>query len=247
MSWTSAGSGAGFPPRSDRSARRLPAKVRVPSVHSAGGGLRRVNAGCDRTHDRPGKGLSMRTPLPVEIAVEGTATLKSGQEILSLARETKFKERNRLEDRHGRDSSITYVPRDYIPEPLGTAAVQGLLLCKLIVKGQAPQGVNLVPGTYYYFVQLVDRRWIGFAVSTVGAVACTTLGIMASQTFTVHPDKPHTLGPQVTIHPISSPKERRRVSALAVEYWWEWTMWEGKMGEGSAGCKTTKWCNPARR
>jgi hypothetical protein len=190
----------------------------------------------------------MRT-LPIDIAIEGKSTLKSGREILAVARKTKFLERHKVEQRYGRNSSITYVPRDYVDDALPRAVVEGLLLSKIIVTGQAPQGINLAPGTYYYFVQNVGSRWVGFAVNNQGSIACTTAGVVVHQIFNIHPDKPHTRGPEITIHPIASLHERRRLGSLSAQHWWEWTIWTGKIGDGPAspGCATTKFCSPARQ
>jgi hypothetical protein len=192
----------------------------------------------------------MPTTLSVDISIEGEPALKSGTQILALAKKTKFNERGKIEQRHGRDSSITYVPRrDSIRDALARAVMQGLLLCKIIIKGEPPQGINLVSGTYYYFIHNVRNRWLGFAVNEQGRIACTTTGVVVSQTFNVHPDKPHSARPQVTIHPIASPKERRRLGSLRALWWWEVTTWTDKIGEpggpGSPGCTTPKSCSPA--
>jgi len=191
----------------------------------------------------------MPTTLPVEISIEGKRVLKSGTEILALARKTKFNERGKIEQRYGRDSSITYVPGEYVRDALPTAVMQGLLLCKMIIKGRAPQGINLGSGTYYYFIQHVYKGWLGFAVNEQGRIACTTSGVVIRQTFNIHPDKRHPRGPQLTIHPIASAQELRRLGPLSARWWWEWTVWHDKIGEpggpGSPGCTTTTSCSPA--
>lgn len=177
--------------------------------------------------------------------ITGQPALKSPGEILSRCRDAKLVEEAASTITPGGTCRIKVIPAAPQSRPLETALMDGLFLARWDVEGKTPDRIRLQEGSYFYFVQRINNRWVGFAVDGRGRLACSTLGIIAKQHIAIHPDEPH---PMVRIHPhpLASPEE---VSLLfggaglglaAEQDWVDYSTWE----QHGTGCITTTFCSP---
>jgi hypothetical protein len=146
----------------------------------------------------------------IDTIIDGKPQLKDGTAILAIAKKTKFNESGSYERKY-EGGSIQYVPPEPSRDAIRTALVEGALLCRLTIKGVAPRNVNLKEGTYYFFMQFVNGRWVGVAIDQEGKARCATFGLIAREIFTVHPAGDHLTGSHVVPHEIASADELARL------------------------------------
>ncbi len=154
-----------------------------------------------------------RIPGAVDIIIDGKLQLKDARDILAIGQKTKFNEVGSYERKH-EGGSIEYVPPAASQDAIRTAFTQGLLLYKLTIKGTPPRHINLSPGTYYFFMQYVNGRWVGVAVDQAGKSRCLTFGLIPREIFTVHPGRDHLTGSHVKAHAIASGENLAKFGGL---------------------------------
>jgi hypothetical protein len=139
----------------------------------------------------------------VDLIVAGKPQLKNAKEILAIAKKTKFNEAGGYENKYN-GGSVEYVPPEPTHDALRKALVEGLLLYKFTIKGASPKNINLPQGTYYFYMQFIDARWVGFAVNEAGISMCYTFGLIAREVYTEHPGSEHVSGSYIAMHQIAS-------------------------------------------
>jgi len=154
----------------------------------------------------------------VDILIDGSLPVRTGKEILAIAKKTRFNEAGAFERKYS-NGSLRYVPPIGTKKPMRNAFPEGLLLYKMIVDRKAPDHINLDPGTYYFFMQFVNGRWIGVAVDLRGRVACTSYGLIARELFTVHIGERHISTSKVIGHSITVPSDVAKLGAAADDGW----------------------------
>ena len=173
--------------------------------------------------------------------MDGKPVLKTTKEILALATKTKFNEAGAYTTKH-EGGSIEYVP----PEPqkggMRRALVDGVLLYRLTINGTTPPRVALPAGTYYFYAQYVDGRWIGVAVDQAARARCFTFGLIAREVYTAHLGKEHVTGSRVAVHAIAPSNELTTLGLAEADSDWADVQldWE----PFGAGCWKTIICVP---
>jgi hypothetical protein len=173
----------------------------------------------------------------VDLSVSGESLrAKTGPEILTIAKDTKFVSEGRMEQKTEK-GKIEYVPREYIANAIPEAIGQGLLAYKFTIEGTPPKEFRgLKSGTYYVFVQMIDGRWVAEVVNQRGAVSCELFGVRVRQEIVVGntsgADHQHHR-PEIMTHKIPSAAEQ-----AWVEYHAGWEPF-------GSGCIHTTLCVPA--
>jgi hypothetical protein len=139
----------------------------------------------------------------VDLIMAGKPQLKNAREILAIAKKTKFNEAGGYESKYN-GGSVAYVPPEATHDALRKALTEGLLLYKFTIKGASPKNINLPQGTYYFYMQFIDGRWVGFAVDEEGISRCFTFGLIAREVYTEHPGREHVPGSYIAMHQIAS-------------------------------------------
>jgi len=117
-----------------------------------------------------------------ELFVSGKAPKqKTAEEIIALAKTTKFYEKGQTVAHFETGGSIEYVPREFLPNALEHAITEGLVLNKFTVVGKLPARIRLDPGTYYTFLDFVGGRWVARVISMQSAVSCFVWGVELKQ------------------------------------------------------------------
>ncbi len=179
----------------------------------------------------------------VDLIMDGKPQLKNAGEILAIARKTKFYEAGGHESKH-EGGSVLYVPPEPTHDAIRKALTEGLLLYKFTIKGTSPKNVHLSAGTYYYYMQYIDGRWVGMAVDEEGVFRCFSFGLIAREVYTEHPGTDHVTGSYIAMHSIASADDLARLgSPQADEAGWvdaqlDWQPF-------GTGCWKTIICVPA--
>lgn len=201
-----------------------------------------------KSNDRQKKSWTMtgeRITGAVDMIIEGRPLLKSPGEIFDSCRTVDVVQDRAVTLSINGPCNITFTPAAHQPRALETALMEGLFLARLDVEGETPDRIRLDEGSYYYYVQRVSRRWIGFAVDLRGRLACTTLGVLAKQHIAIHPDEPHP-SVDMVLHSIATPEEVDRLfggsglGLTAAQDWAEYHTWD----EHGVGCIKTIFCSP---
>jgi hypothetical protein len=179
----------------------------------------------------------------VDLIMDGKPQLKNAGEILAIAKKTKFNDAGGHESKY-EGGSILYVPPEPTHDAIRKALTEGLLVYKFTIKGTSPKEIHLPAGSYYYYMQYVDGRWVGMAVDEEGVFRCFSFGLIAREVYTEHPGRDHVTGSYIAIHPIASADDISRLgSPQAAEAGWvdaqlDWQPF-------GTGCWKTIICVPA--
>ena len=181
----------------------------------------------------------------VELSIRGNPVVQSPEDLLEMGRRTEFVGESTREIRPGGKGRIAITPAAPSKRPLETALMEGLMLAQWEVEGELPDHIRLDPGTYFYAVQHLNRRWLGFAIGFGGGLACTTIGLIAKQRIAIHPDEPHPMV-QINTHSMFGAEQLEQLSGkgtlrtAARQDWVDYSTWE----EHGVGCITTTFCSP---
>jgi len=159
--------------------------------------------------------------------------VKAAEEILTIAKATKFYEAGRLVKEFKTGGKIEYVPREMVTDALEQALTEGFLVNKFIVTGTLPSPSKLAPGTYYVFVDFLDGRWVGRVVSAIGRVECVVPGIQVKQLITYG---------DVSREAHSRPRIVTHAMGIDDSYWEDLSVRWTPFGNG---CMTLIFCIPA--
>jgi hypothetical protein len=152
----------------------------------------------------------------VDLIIDGKPQVKTPIEILAIARAAKFNEEGSHEiESKDRSWSVKYVPQVALPNATRVAVAEGLLLHKLSIKGKPPENMTLTPGTYYFFVQHINGRWVGVAVDEQGTARCGMFGLIVRDVFSVNLGEEHRPDSFIVTHPIASSEDLERLGVFA--------------------------------
>jgi hypothetical protein len=172
----------------------------------------------------------------VDLVISGKPlTPKTGQEIVAIARETKFYPDGKLIWKPNDKQTIEYVPTEFgTRDPIVQGLVDGVLLYKFTVTG-SPSGRGFAPGTYYVWLEFIEGRWQAVTVNSAATIQCGVLGVEVTQTIARGEEHPHDK-PKIAIHKHGS-------LGVAARMGWSTysTAW---VPVGQYGCKRTTFCNP---
>jgi len=178
-------------------------------------------------------------PGPVDLTVSGKPLVpKTGQEILTIARQTKFYSDGKLIRKLATGQTFEYVPaHSDSADPLTKSMTDGVLTHMFTVTGTPPPG-GFAPGTYYVWVEFLDGRWQAVTVDSAGVSRCETAGVMVRQEIR-RGEEEHSRVPEFAIHP--SHGALGGVARLIV--WGEYSTNWVPAGPPPA-CKRTIYCIP---
>ncbi len=185
----------------------------------------------------------------VDVFVNGAPpTPANTVDLVAAAAKSRYWEDQAAEFRYAdSDFTIKLTPPDFQHLAFAQAATTGLLLFRLDASGKSrPRNLAFEPGTYHFFLNLVDGRWLGRAIGGGGVVICSTLGILVRQQVNYHPGRTHTETPSISLHrvfeAVDAPQQAGRSLRLQAESGWadvqiDWTPF-------GAGCWKTIVCVP---
>lgn len=184
----------------------------------------------------------------VDVFVNGSPTASNAVDLIAAAAKSRYWEDQAAEFRYSdSDFTVKLTPPEFQSLAFAQAVTTGLLLFRLDASGKSrPRNLSFEPGTYYYFLNLVDDRWLGRAIDARGQVICNTLGILVRQQVNYHPGRTHTETPSISLHrvfeSVDTPQQAARSLRLQADSGWadvqiEWVPF-------GAGCWKTIVCVP---
>jgi hypothetical protein len=151
----------------------------------------------------------------VDFFLNGSPSAAQPADLIALAKRTQFHENGAAEFRYADgDFAVKLTPPDLQNPALPQAVTTGLLLFKLDVSGKSRRrNFDVQPGTYYFFLNFIDDRWVGRAIDARGTLACRTIGILVRQQVDYHPGVTHTEYPTISLHRVFDGRSRRSARA----------------------------------
>jgi hypothetical protein len=181
--------------------------------------------------------------------------VKTGAEILALAKKTTFVEEGRCIDDHG-NRRYEYVPAPHTPDALLEFLTQGLLVHRVTISGASPSDGSLPSGTYYTYIDFVESpefneaRWIARVIDDTGQVVRIVPNVEIKQVFNFQPEsgvlsKVHSK-PSIVIHGIADASVEKTLFPGAIFDGAGWihstSAWSALAS--SHGCSQTAYCEP---
>jgi hypothetical protein len=154
-----------------------------------------------------GRNLSGR----VDFFLNGSSPAAQPARLIGLAQRARFREEGAAEFRYANGGCVAKLTPPDLQNPAWPQAVTtGLLLFRLDVSGKRrPANVSLESGTYYFFLNLIDDRWVGRAIDARGRIACLTLGILFRQQVDYHPGVTHKEYASILLHRVFEKTDAR--------------------------------------
>ena len=149
----------------------------------------------------------------VDFFLNGSPAATKPATLARLAARTRYR-RDRAAEFHYGGLTAKLTPPDFQRLALAQAVTTGLLLFKIDVTGETrPRNIVFDPGTYYFFLNLVDERWLGRAIDVRGNIFCTTLGAIFRQQVNYHAARTPAEHPSISLHRVFESGARRQPRA----------------------------------
>jgi len=150
----------------------------------------------------------------VDFFVNGSPAATKPAALARLAARAHYRSDRAAEFHYG-GFTAKLTPPDFQKLALAQAVTTGLLLFKIDVTGKTrPKNIVFDPGTYYFFLNLVDERWLGRAIGVRGNIVCTTLGAIFRQQVNYHAARTPAEHPSISLHRVFESSGRRQLRAL---------------------------------